>query len=447
MQVFNECPMHTIFSRRTVLPTAHHRACAAQQTSFSPWSRIARLLAWPDPSRGCADTPRTRPDVEPTLLYPPPDPGLPAANSASLIAAQAPFMARLRAAVGDDAGFARSHLPAIEALARYVHLLPASAHAHFSGAGGLFRLSLECALSCMEAAAGRIAALSGALQQGQALASRWRHAAFLAGLVCELRVALSGVVVCDAQGREWAIFEGGLDAWIDQVGAQRYHVNWLPDAGRGIARAHAVALLAHVFPAAAIGWLDEGSPTIARELYAVSLGDPEARGSPLADLVEAVRREVLRKDAAQRSPPPGQARVGLHLEWHLLDALRSRFECGDWSPGPVGEGMCWWQSGTLCVRWPDAGHAIVSDLRERGLQGVPRASLTLVECLAAARLLVPDARGRWVWSAGEVEASAAARGSMPAHQPAALRFADAAALWPAFHAHAGGVPACCETSC
>lgn len=410
--------------------------------ALSRLARLARLAARPsgsasgEPSRAIV----RRPALEPAFVYPPSDPGLPAASAASLVASQSALLARLRGVIGDDDAFDRLHLPAIEALARYVHLLPASAHQHFSAAGGLFRLCLECASFCAEAAAGRIAALAGVVQQRHAMASRWRHAAFLAGLVCELQPALAGMVVCDGHGREWPRFDGALDDWIDEVATTRYHVSWLPapvggDPGdpaaqRRVCRAQAIALVGQVFPEASLHWLQEGSPMIVRELYAVSLGDPEACGSPLADLVDVVRREVLRCDAARHPARYGQLRVGHHLEWHLLDALRTRFEQGDWSPGAVGEGMSWWQSGSLCLRWPDAGQAIVADLVGRGMRGIPRASLTLVDCLAAAKLLVPDEQGNWVWPA-PVAPGHAAQASSP---PAALRFADSAALLPAFSA-------------
>jgi conjugal transfer pilus assembly protein TraI len=349
---------------------------------------------------------------------------------AAIIASQAALIARLRRAVGgDDASFAALHLQPIEALARYVHLLPASGHAQFAGAGGLFRQCLECAFFSAQAAGGRVFVPMGSAQPRHALELRWRHAAFLAGLTCELRQPLADAVVCDDTGREWPKFLGGLDAWIEEQGLARYHVNWLPCA-QSAGQAEAAAVLERVLPAESLAWLGDGQPEITRALFAVSLGQPEAGDTPLGELVAAVRREVLRGEAARRPSRYGLLRVGHHLESHLLDAIRARIESGDWrpteSPGEPA-GMLWWRDGGLHLRWPDAAGAIVSDLVARGLPGIPRASSTLVDCLAFAGLLATDAHGRRLWS----------QPGPTGHEEDAilsLRFTEPGAVLPVFHA-------------
>jgi len=385
----------------------------------------ARSAGGAPPRRG------PRPACDPPLIYPPADPGLPAVAVADILASQSSLIARLRLAVGgDDATFAALHLAPIEALARYVHLLPASAHAHFAGAGGLFRQCLECAFFCAQAAGGRVFVATGPSDHRQALEPRWRHAAFLAGLTCELRPPLAQAVVCDDAGREWPRFLGGLDAWIDDLGLARYHVNWLP-AARGTGHAEAAAVVGRILPAESLAWLSDGEPDITRSLFAVVLDQREAGESPLGELVDAVRREVLRNEAGRRPSRYGLLRVGHHLEAHLLDAIRARVECGDWRPGDEPGAMLSWRDGALHLRWPDAAATIVADLVARGLPGIPRASGTLVDCLSMAGLLATDSEGRWVWpDPGEEGCSvcfAQAGAVLPACQDSGAMAADAAA--------------------
>jgi conjugal transfer pilus assembly protein TraI len=370
-----------------------------------------------------------RPPGDSAFVYPPVDPGLPAVAVEDIVASQSMLIARLRSAVGgDEASFAALHLAPVEALARYVHLLPASAHAHFAGAGGLFRQCLECAFFCAQSAAGRVFVASGPSAERHALEPRWRHAAFLAGLICELRQPLAESVVCDDAGREWPRFLGGLDAWIDDLGLSRYHVNWLPGARRP-GHAEAAAVVGRILPSESLAWLSDGAPEITQALFAIALGQREAGDSPLGELVDIVQREVLRHEAVRRPSRYGLLRVGHHLESHLLDAIRARVECGDWHPGEEPGAMLSWREGALHLRWPEAAAVIVSDLVARGLTGIPRASGTLVDCLAMAGLLAADGCGRWVWARPGGWEDVPAGGEY-----FSLCFADAATVLPAFAA-------------
>jgi conjugal transfer pilus assembly protein TraI len=401
--------MLTFFSRRAAEPPPANPQIPTHGIAPSVTARRARshppmavapgiAEASEHASEACAAVPRARrPACDPTLAYPPADPGLPAVAVADIIASQSALIGRLRRAVGgDDATFTALHLAPIESLASYIHLLPASAHAHFAGAGGLFRQCLEGAFFCAQAAGGRVFVANEPADRRQALEPRWRHAAFLAGLTCELGQPLARAVVCDDAGREWPRFLGGLDAWIDDLGLARYHVNWLP-AARGAGHAEAAAVVGRILPADSLAWLSDGAPDITRSLFAVALDQREAGESPLGELVDAVRREVLRIEAVRNPSRYGLLRVGHHLEIHLLDAIRARVECGDWRPGDEPAAMLSWREGALHMRWPDAAATIVADLVARGLPGIPRASGTLVECLVMSGLLAADAEGRWLW--------------------------------------------------
>src|SRR5689334_10116966 len=83
----------------------------------------------PQRSEGVASASSVRPSFVPAPKYPPVDPGLPACDVQAVVESQAELVMRLRRVVGgDDKAFDQRYLGPIRNLARYIHLLPASAH-------------------------------------------------------------------------------------------------------------------------------------------------------------------------------------------------------------------------------------------------------------------------------------------------------------------------------
>jgi conjugal transfer pilus assembly protein TraI len=427
--------MLTFFTRRRAPGQLGEGALAPRRGAAVSVAKIAASL---DPVRVVSSNAGEEPKLgngaggTPALpRVPPPDKlpvdaTFPAVPVADILESQATLNARLRHAVGgDDAGFAALHLAPIESLARCIHLLPASAHAHFAGAGGLFRQCLECAFYCAQSAGGRIFVAHGSAADRQALEPRWRHAAFLAGLTCGLRQPLGESIVCDDAGGEWPRSLGGLAAWLDELGLARFHVHWLSGARRA-GHAEAAEVVGRILAPESLAWLSDGAPEITRTMLAIALGQSEASTTPLGELVDVVRRKVLHHEAARRPSSCDRGRAGRPLEAHLLDAIRARAACGDWRPGLEPGAMLTWRQGALHLRWPEAAAMIVSDLTACGLSGIPRASGSLVDCLAMAGLIVADERDRWVWPR-----SAWCAAAPDGHGEASLCFADAAAILPA----------------
>jgi hypothetical protein len=59
------------------------------------------------------------------------------------------------------------------------------------------------------------------------------------------------------------------------------------------------------------------------------------------------------------------------------------------------------RGGSVFLRWPEGARAIVDELVERRLPGIPRASRTLLDCLSSAGVLEARADGDWLWALEE----------------------------------------------
>lgn len=354
--------------------------------------------------------------VSPVPRYPPVDPGLPAVSVDAVLATQPELLARLCTASGLDGADAQLHVLApVRAFARHVHLLPASSHEHFAGAGGLFRFGLELAWHTRQAAALR---RPGGDRTGAARRhdeQRWRHVCLLAGLLSEVGPVLAQLAVADEDGRVWPQHLGPLVDWLSDRSGDRYHVGWLDGPGPG-APPLAVASLV---PAATLSWLDDGGAAGTRRLSAAVQGVGVGDAADIVALVAAARCRVVAADAATRASRYGQLSIGHHLELHLLDAIRARVASGAWV---CGRAPLWFGLDGLFLEWPTAAAVLCDDLHRHGLRGVPRCAFTLADVLGRAGVLVPSSPDPWLWRLDGV----AGRDTRP--PPAALKFVDPRAV-------------------
>ena len=365
-----------------------------------------------------------RPPVELNLVYPPVDPGLPACSPKSVVQSQQDLITRLSRVVSVDAQtFEQRYLAPINNLARYVHLLPASASDEFAGPGGLFRLSLEIATYSVQASDGKIFTPTGNVEERHALEPRWKYATFLAGLCCELYRPLASAVVVDRAGNVWPKFLMSLDQWIEERRVDRYFVQWQGTTQGNVSGAESSAVIGKILPPDQLTWLDQGSPAIVREIMAIALGQAKPGDSLLCDAVARIREQVLRRDEATRRSRYGRLQLGSHIEPYFLDALRTHLESGQWvinSPqGPVFYG-----TDGLYIEWPTALTAVREHLVKLGLPGIPSSDQTIADMLGKSGVLVAEDSGQWQWEI-------VPPGEPQRHQKAprfGLRFRDAAAL-------------------
>lgn len=341
-----------------------------------------------------------KPALEPPLeiaIYPPVDPGLPACSSGALLSANDEMLRRLRKAVScDDTTFERRYMRPLAALARYIHLLPASAHGSFAGPGGLFRLCLSMGFFCTQAADERIYTPTADVETRHNLEPRYKYATFLAGLVCELHRPLSGAIVCDERGNQWAKYLRPLEQWLEQGHVSRYYVSWPETPRADVAGSEVSAVIGQILPKEELEWLDAGSPLIVRDTFAVGLGKSRAGESIIADVVEAIRARVLKVDEHTHPGRYGKLRVGHHIEMHLLDAMRTLVTEKRWTAAK--NSVLRYGTDGLYLLWPTACKSIQDELAARDIVGIPKDPLTIEELLGLAGLLVSGESGRFVWT-------------------------------------------------
>jgi len=359
------------------------KRATAPRTRGGPSPARTSLEAYLTAAPAQVDTPR----------YPPADPGLPVVSAAAVMASQRDLVERLRATCGfDDAGFRTHVLAPVEAVARHVLLLPASSHEHFAGPGGLFRLCLEMALFCRQAAQSRMVEPMAPAEVRRAAEPRWRHGCLLAGLLCEIPRTLSSLAVTDEAGREWPACLGGLDAWLERVQADRCHVVWRE--GTDPVGAETAGVLGDLVPKATLAWLNEAAPSVVPSVFRTALGQASPDGDELARVVLATRARVLAVDSVTRRSRYGRLRIGHHLELHLVDALRHRVATQQWA---CGQAPLWFGLDGLFIEWPAAADAVRHDVIRNGVRGVPLSAFTLAEVLGQAGFLEASAPGLWFW--------------------------------------------------
>ena len=350
------------------------------------------------------------------LRYPPIDPGLPAVPVNAILASQRDLIDRLRqVAAFDEPTFQRRCVVPIEGVARYIHLLPASAFEHFAGPGGLFRLCIEMALYSRQAAEGRMFVASASVEMRRQLEPRWKYACFLAGLLSELHRPLGTLVVTDGAGRTWPAFLGSLDAWLRAVGAAQYHVAWLGRPLGTPASAEGAAVFGDIIPKEALAWLNEASPALVAEVFGTALGQA-VPGGGVSAVLDATRERVFHVEASTRRSRYGHLRLGHHLELHLIDAIRQRVAVGQWAAGSH-EGPLWFGTDGLFLEWPVAAITIRDDVMRNGVTGIPLCAFTMAEALGRAGLLTEASPADWLWRVHVDPAN-------PTHWRTALKFAE-----------------------
>jgi conjugal transfer pilus assembly protein TraI len=360
--------------------------------------RGVTMSAPPRPAAAAAASP-ARPAFVHAPKYPPVDPGLPACDVQAVVESQAELIARLRRVVGgDDKAFEQRYLRPIRNLARYVHLLPASAHDHHAGPGGLFRLCLEISFYAAQAADGRIFTPTTDVETRHALEPRYKYATFLAGLFCEIYRPLALAVVTTEAGEAWPKFMLPLDDWLAQQGLQRYYVNWQAAARAAVSGAEGAAVIGSILPREESTWLDHGSTSILRNVYAVALGQAREDDSILANVVLGIRSQVLKQDELTRRDRYGHLRCGHQLELHWIDAMRERIAKQQWKVHNGMDGPVWYGTDGLYLAWPECAATITQDLDARQLKGLPRNAVTIAETLGQAGMLVAQDSGQWVWT-------------------------------------------------
>jgi conjugal transfer pilus assembly protein TraI len=332
--------------------------------------------------------------------YPPVDEGLPAASLDELLSTHTDMLRRLRTIVAEpDDRFATHYRVPVERLLRWVHLLPASRSEIFIGAGGLASFALQLALGCSQSAEGVIFAGSASVELRRRLEPRWRYAAFLCGLLSELwrPASLCRVVLDD--GTEWPSYQLPLLDWLLERNAQRYFVRWLtPPQDVRRARGLGVHVGQSIVPLEVMEDLARnGSREIVETVLGLLAGSiSESDDHPLVRVVRGTRERVIGIDRALRPDLYGALTVGVHLEPHLLDAMRGLVADGTWLVNQPRARLHYGLDG-LFVAWSTGHEELQRRLKTAGIAAAPKDEQTVRETLERAGVISRGPDGSTLW--------------------------------------------------
>lgn len=366
------------------------------------WTFLRRLLGRKDTSASVDQTTSlattaSLPARTQTPFYPAADPGFPVVSVDDLLASHKRLIKRLKecASTSDDEWERKFEVP-IKRLAQWVHLLPATASGVYAEPGGILRQGIETAFFSYQASAGRIFTGEMSVEMRHMAEPRWRYGCFLAGLVASIQRPLGESIITVGTSAQWSVFKGPLTDWL---GAQeRYYVNWTAAAVNG-GTAEATTVLRALLDDEEWIWLEEAGREVVRAIYRCC--DPAMRASEglVQDVVSIARAKLVQREDALRNNRYGHVKVGAHLEPQLLDAMRQLIDSGRWQINDeTGEGVLWYGSDGLYMRWPMAAADITRQLDDSGVVGAPRASLSILEVLVSARIVECSEGNNPVWT-------------------------------------------------
>ncbi|MBQ0961771.1 TraI domain-containing protein [Ideonella sp. 4Y11] len=268
--------------------------------------------------------------------------------------------------------FNRDCMPALEALAEFVQMLPASEAHHHAQPGGLWIHLLEVADAALTMRAGLELPQGATTEERKHLEHRWTYAVLIAALLHDVGKPVTDVKVMlfnadPRAGRPWAPLAGSMRA----AGAHWYSVAFADAAARDYqAHQKLAAMLLHQFvPSRLMRWLSEDGDVLS-QLLAFLAG--EAPDGTLADIVkradsDSVRRNLLHGPRTRFST----ARTRPLIE-RLMEALRRMLLEGTHLPlnrpgaaGWVHDGCLWF----VCARLADEVRSYLA--QHESLQGVP----------------------------------------------------------------------------
>lgn len=232
------------------------------------------------------------------------DGALPAVSVIEVIAPHAAWLRRLRYAYGaEPADFDRDIAAVVARYAQYVHLLPATADRHFRSAGGLFRMGLETGFHALQATDAALFSGRETLSRRWSLAPRWRHAAFLAGLLSAPERCLHRIAVSNDRGEQWPAHLRPLWPWLRDTKCARYHLRWLPRTEPN--GTLGTSVLSHIVSPAMLQYLGEGNSLVVPQLMAaISANTLHRESDTLGQLVRRASALVIERDLRANALAP-----------------------------------------------------------------------------------------------------------------------------------------------
>lgn len=331
---------------------------------------------------------------KPVTIYPPVDTGLPAVSPEEILQGASAKIKRLAEIAGGTASdFDRLYLVPLRNLAEQVHMLPATAHAHYSAPAGLFNMCLDVALLARQSAEGKIFVPEATIEIRHKTEGAWRYSAFLAGLLSQLHVPVGSMTVTAPDGSQWPRYGTSIYDWLLKNGHAKYYVTWHEKAK--VTGAEGASLLSTVVPADVMDWLAKTDSQIIRDVTIAVTREMSSAESILGAILKSVVTRVKDVDAIQHPARFGRLTIGTQFEPHLLNAMRELLEDGTWKCNE-GEGPLFWGSDGMYIAWPVGLKDVLTVFEKRGLSAMPHSSVTLAEMLGLCGVIISKETGVWV---------------------------------------------------
>ena len=314
-----------------------------------------------------------------------------------LINAQAELVRNLCSAIPlSDDEVERYLMPVVWNLACFVHLLPASAHHHHRGLGGLFGHSLETAIFAAQTAKNKIFDYKAKPEDAYMNKARWILACALAGLTHDVGKAVLDIRVYSDKGT-WHPTTGSITEWCRAKGISAYYVAMNEDREHNKHEQASLAYARVILPRRTYLYLSQtGNSKIEEELHAAINGQRE--GCLVGEILgEADSLSVKLDERRQGTIDPRDKLVTTPLADAIVKAMRSLIKEGTWKIN-TQDANVWLTTQGCFIDWSDVSD-ITKVLAAEGVKSVPHdnsamASMLLTEGLieAAPGTVSPDER-------------------------------------------------------
>lgn len=271
--------------------------------------------------------------------------------------------------------------------AEWIHCLPATRAENHSEAGGLLRLAVETACLAFRRADGKF--LAGPVSSDVRHRERdrvWRYATLLGGMVRSVGRCVTHLRVTSSAGSAtWNPLQEGLWAWERRVGASRFQIEWRDGTDARPTAAASAWLASRIIPNHALIYLQSADDTLPELLLRVISGDKSGR---VCEIVEEAYQAALDQDIARRGGDDATVKVGVQLEYRLLEALRALVR-EKWTLNSPGSRLWCTQQGVF-LNWKPAVNDMLVRMRAEGINGLPRDPDVIAELLIGHGVLVAN---------------------------------------------------------
>jgi len=262
--------------------------------------------------------------------------------------------------------------------AEWIHCLPATRAENHSEAGGLLRLAVETACLAFRRADGKF--LAGPVSSDVRHRERdrvWRYATLLGGMVRSVGRCVTHLRVTSTAGQlTWNPLQEGLWTWERRVGATRFQIDWRDGTDSRPTASASAWLASRIIPNYALAYLQSADDTLPELLLRVINGDRSGR---VCEIVDEAYQAAIDQDIARRGGGDATVKVGVQLEYRLLEALRALVR-EKWTLNSPGSRLWCTQQGVF-LNWKPAVNDMLVRMRAEGINGLPRDADVIAELL------------------------------------------------------------------